>query len=40
MQELNTTTDKNPSVDLDTDDVNETNVQVEEQQEQKSEKPN
>ena len=40
MQELNTTTDKNPSVDLDTDDVKETNVQVEEQQEQKSEKPN
>ena len=39
MQELNTTTDKNPSVDLDTDDVKETNVQVEEQ-EQKSTKPN
>ena len=39
MQELNTTRDKNPSVDLDTDDVKETNVQVEEQ-EQKSTKPN
>src|SRR6056300_326424 len=39
MQELNTTTNKNPSVDLDTDDVKETNVQVEEQ-EQKSTKPN
>jgi hypothetical protein len=39
MQELNTTTSKNPSVDLDTDDAKETNVQVEEQ-EQKSTKPN
>jgi len=39
MQELNTTRDKNPSVDLDTDDVKETDVQVEEQ-EQKNTKPN
>ena len=36
MQELNTTTDKNPSVDLDTDDVKETNVQVEEQEQKRS----
>ncbi len=41
MQELNTTTDKNPDVDLDIDDAQETSIQLEEKKEEKAEsKPN
>ncbi len=40
MQELNTTTNKNPEVDLDTDDVQDTSVQLELEKEEKTSKPN